>query len=221
MTRRTIVLLVTLALGFLAPLLTAAAPTPGKMPRIGVLEFGSPPASPDWQTRSVFLQELRTLGWLERQNLMLEYRWADVCGRYREATYARLQGDWVLLARGQNGACRAPALGGGSYGSTGKGREFRRSGSTEGGNHLVERATQVAAAKSGQILLWNVGPPMRKGEAEEVKQARGDQADVFEWPLGGIGVVYMWGARLSLYVGLVSVSIDITVGALWGILTGY
>jgi hypothetical protein len=58
MTRRTIVLLVTLALGFLA----AAAPPPGKMPRIGVLEFGSPPASPDWQTRSVFLQDLRTLG---------------------------------------------------------------------------------------------------------------------------------------------------------------
>ncbi|HSF31969.1 MAG TPA: ABC transporter substrate-binding protein [Candidatus Tectomicrobia bacterium] len=56
---------------------------------------------------------------------------------------------------------------------------------------LVERATQVAAAKSGQIMLWNVGPPMRKGEAEEVTQARGDQANVFEWPLGAIGVVYM------------------------------
>jgi peptide/nickel transport system substrate-binding protein len=28
---------------------------------------------------------------------------------------------------------------------------------------LVERTTQVAAAKSGQILLWNVGPPMRRG----------------------------------------------------------
>lgn len=56
---------------------------------------------------------------------------------------------------------------------------------------LVERATQVAAAKSGQIMLWNVGPPMRKGEAEEVKQARGDQADVYEGALGAIGVVYM------------------------------
>jgi ABC-type transport system substrate-binding protein len=32
---------------------------------------------------------------------------------------------------------------------------------------------------------------MRKGEAEEVKQARGDQADVYEWPLGAIGVAYM------------------------------
>lgn len=56
---------------------------------------------------------------------------------------------------------------------------------------LIERATQVAASKSGQILLWNVGPPMRKGEAEEVKHVRGAQADVFVWPAGSIGIVYM------------------------------
>lgn len=31
----------------------------------------------------------------------------------------------------------------------------------------------------------------------------------------------MWGARLSLYVGLVSVAVGVTVGALWGITTGY
>ncbi|MGH8058068.1 MAG: ABC transporter permease [Candidatus Entotheonellia bacterium] len=31
----------------------------------------------------------------------------------------------------------------------------------------------------------------------------------------------VWGARLSLYVGLVSVSVGVTVGALWGIVTGY
>lgn len=31
----------------------------------------------------------------------------------------------------------------------------------------------------------------------------------------------VWGARLSLYVGLVSVSVGITVGALWGMVTGY
>jgi peptide/nickel transport system substrate-binding protein len=56
---------------------------------------------------------------------------------------------------------------------------------------LKERATQVAAAKAGQIMLWNVGPPMRKGEGEEVRQARGDTAEVFLWPTGAIGVVYM------------------------------
>jgi peptide/nickel transport system permease protein len=31
----------------------------------------------------------------------------------------------------------------------------------------------------------------------------------------------IWGARLSLYVGLVSVAVGVTVGALWGIVTGY
>src|ERR671915_1449775 len=31
----------------------------------------------------------------------------------------------------------------------------------------------------------------------------------------------VWGARLSLYVGLVSVSVGISAGALWGIITGY
>jgi ABC-type transport system substrate-binding protein len=56
---------------------------------------------------------------------------------------------------------------------------------------LKERATQVAAAKSGQILLWNVGSPMREGEAQEVSQTRGEQANVYLWPTGAIGVVYM------------------------------
>ena len=31
----------------------------------------------------------------------------------------------------------------------------------------------------------------------------------------------LWGARLSLYVGLVSVSVGVSAGALWGIVTGY
>jgi putative tryptophan/tyrosine transport system substrate-binding protein len=76
MTRRLVGLLIILALSFLWPSLTAAAP-PGKMPRIGVLERESPPASPEWKAGSLFLQELRKLGWLEGQNLVLEYRWAE------------------------------------------------------------------------------------------------------------------------------------------------
>jgi peptide/nickel transport system permease protein len=31
----------------------------------------------------------------------------------------------------------------------------------------------------------------------------------------------LWGARLSLYVGLVSVTVGVTTGSLWGIITGY
>jgi putative ABC transport system substrate-binding protein len=38
---------------------------------------GSPPSSPDWKQQWLFLQELRNLGWLEGQNLTVEYRWAQ------------------------------------------------------------------------------------------------------------------------------------------------
>jgi peptide/nickel transport system substrate-binding protein len=56
---------------------------------------------------------------------------------------------------------------------------------------LKERSTQVAASKAGKVMLWNVGPPMRQGEADEVRQALGDAADVYQWPTAAIGVVYM------------------------------
>jgi putative ABC transport system substrate-binding protein len=69
--------LVTFPLGLLVVALTAAAPPPGNMPRIGVLELGAPPASPDWKAQSLLLQNLRKIGWLEGQNLVLEYRWAN------------------------------------------------------------------------------------------------------------------------------------------------
>jgi putative tryptophan/tyrosine transport system substrate-binding protein len=76
MTRRALGLLITLVLSFSWSWLTAAAP-PGQMPRVGMLASGSPPAAPDWKARSPFLQELRTLGWVDGQNLVLEYRWAE------------------------------------------------------------------------------------------------------------------------------------------------
>jgi putative tryptophan/tyrosine transport system substrate-binding protein len=75
MTRRTLGLLITLVLSWFWSLLTAAAP-PGKMPRIGVLELGSPPVAPDWKTHPLLFQELRKLGWLEGQNMVVEFRWA-------------------------------------------------------------------------------------------------------------------------------------------------
>jgi putative ABC transport system substrate-binding protein len=84
MTRRTLGLLLTLALGVLvAPLAVDAQPTK-KVPKVGVFSFGSPPSSPDWKTRSVFLQELDTLGWIEGQSITVEYRWAS--GRFDRLT---------------------------------------------------------------------------------------------------------------------------------------
>jgi putative ABC transport system substrate-binding protein len=77
MHRGTLGLSVILLLGLFVAPLDDTAPTPGTTPRIGVLEFGSPRAAPDGKTRSLFVEELRTLGWLEGQNLVLEYRWAE------------------------------------------------------------------------------------------------------------------------------------------------
>ena len=70
-------LLVTFALVLLVAPLAAEAQPLGKVPRIGVLELGTPPASPDWKAHSLLLQNLRKLGWLEGQNLVMEYRWAN------------------------------------------------------------------------------------------------------------------------------------------------
>jgi putative ABC transport system substrate-binding protein len=76
----TVMLLVTLAGGLLVAPLAGNAQQAQKMPKIGVLLLGSPPSAPDWKQRSLFLQELRTLGWLEGQNMLVEYRWAH--GRF-------------------------------------------------------------------------------------------------------------------------------------------
>src|SRR5262245_21285231 len=73
---RTAGLVVILVLGIVW-LALAAAPPPKKVPTIGVLMVESPPAAPDWKQRSVFLQELQTLGWREGENLTVEYRWAS------------------------------------------------------------------------------------------------------------------------------------------------
>ena len=81
----TLGLLVTLAcgLGLCWPPRVATAQQPGKVYRIGFLSAMSPPApaQPAGPPRSPLLQpfwhEMRQLGWIEGQNLVLEARWAD------------------------------------------------------------------------------------------------------------------------------------------------
>ena len=70
-------LLVLLTLSLSVIPLAAKAPQVRPMPKIGVLMLGSPPAAPDWKERWPLLQELRRLGWLEGQNVTVEYRWAQ------------------------------------------------------------------------------------------------------------------------------------------------
>ena len=74
---RAIGCLVTLMLSLLVVLQAADAQQARKVPRLGVLRLVSPPSAPDWKQRSPFLQELYHLGWMEGQNITVEYRWAE------------------------------------------------------------------------------------------------------------------------------------------------
>jgi putative ABC transport system substrate-binding protein len=74
MRRHAVALIVafTLALGLMTPL-AAHAQLPAQVPRIGVLLF----AGPDSPAVDAFRQGLRDYGWIEGQNLAIEWRYAD------------------------------------------------------------------------------------------------------------------------------------------------
>ena len=76
MTRHRIGLLVTLALGLLAAPLAAQAQAPAKVPRVGWLSLGSPPAGPT-PLRDAFRQGLRERGWIEGQTIAIDSRYAE------------------------------------------------------------------------------------------------------------------------------------------------
>jgi putative ABC transport system substrate-binding protein len=81
MTRRTVGLLVTLALGFLVGPLAAHAQPPTHVHRIGVLT-GTAGGRDQYYVElvEVFLEGMRALGYVEGQNLVIEYRGA--AGQY-------------------------------------------------------------------------------------------------------------------------------------------
>src|SRR5919197_6067737 len=70
MNKKILLILVTLAL---VSFDRAEAQQPAKIPRIGILRPGSPPDS----NIDGFRQGLRELGYVEGQNIFLEYRWVD------------------------------------------------------------------------------------------------------------------------------------------------
>jgi putative tryptophan/tyrosine transport system substrate-binding protein len=74
MTRRTVELFVTLALGLLVSLAVAAQPS-APVPRIGLLCLFSPAIGASMVES--FRQGLRELGYMEGQNIRLESRWAE------------------------------------------------------------------------------------------------------------------------------------------------
>ena len=56
---------------------------------------------------------------------------------------------------------------------------------------LVGGPTQLAAAKAGKVMLWDAWPPMRKTQADELKNARGDEVDVYQASINTIFLVYL------------------------------
>jgi len=100
--RRSLVI-VTLALAVLAAPLAADAQQQAKVARIGVL--GQPTASTYATRIEAFRQGLRELGYVEGQNIAIEYRWAE--GRYERlpglaAELVRLKVD-VIVTHGTPG----------------------------------------------------------------------------------------------------------------------
>ena len=73
--------------GLLAAPLAAAAQPAGRVPRIGFL---GPPPGTGGQLVQSFQQGLRDLGYIEGQNITIEYRWTDVEARQLEVLAAEL-----------------------------------------------------------------------------------------------------------------------------------
>src|SRR5207302_11066000 len=66
----------------------------GKIPRIGVLLPGSP--GPEYERRlDAFRQGLRELGYIDTQNILLEYRWAHAQYEHMADMVAELLGRQV------------------------------------------------------------------------------------------------------------------------------
>jgi putative tryptophan/tyrosine transport system substrate-binding protein len=74
---RTNVMLLTLSALLLALSVSAQAQQPGKVYRVGYLYTGSTTTIPA-QAHEAYRQGLRDLGWIEGQNIVIEYRFADV-----------------------------------------------------------------------------------------------------------------------------------------------
>jgi putative tryptophan/tyrosine transport system substrate-binding protein len=93
------ILLPAVATLILASVCPAAAQQPKKVPRIGFLSAATRTSSP--HLTEAFLQGLRELGYVEGQNITVDYRWAD--GRFEQlpdlaADLVRLKVDVIVAA---------------------------------------------------------------------------------------------------------------------------
>jgi peptide/nickel transport system substrate-binding protein len=56
---------------------------------------------------------------------------------------------------------------------------------------LTAGPTQLAAAKAGKVMLWDAWPPMRKTQADELRQARGNEVDIYQAPINTIYMIFL------------------------------
>ena len=60
---------------------------------------------------------------------------------------------------------------------------------------LVGGPTQLAAAKAGRVMLWDIWPPMKKTQAEELQRQRGNEVEISQISINTIFVLYMNSQR--------------------------
>ena len=88
-------LVATLAFSLVSTSLLAEAQQTGKVARLGwLLNGSSSPASPDSANRNAFLGQLRDLGYVEGQNLIIERRYAEGQMERHRGTGQRGTHDW-------------------------------------------------------------------------------------------------------------------------------
>ena len=56
---------------------------------------------------------------------------------------------------------------------------------------LKGSARQLAATKAGQLHLWDTWPPMSKSAADELRAHRGDEVELFTWPINTLWAVHL------------------------------
>jgi len=55
---------------------------------------------------------------------------------------------------------------------------------------LVGGPTQLAASKAAKVMLWDVWPPMRKTQADELRRAR-DDVEIYQAPINTLFLAYL------------------------------
>jgi putative ABC transport system substrate-binding protein len=187
----TIGLSITIALSILfAPLATEAQPPP-KVPRIGCLSTRSPADASAQSYLRAFRQGLRELGYVEGQNIAIEYRWAEGQQEvlpHLAAELVRLQVDVIVTSA--EPAIRAAkeatavipivmAVTGDPVGSGLVASLARPGGNitglslmgTELGSKLLELLKQAAPKASRIAVLWNAAYPVKARELAEMQAA--------------------------------------------------